>query len=117
MNLVAWGSLPFAVRDIVRIAAMLSTNQLIGSPGLRGFAPFGDGNWSLVLASLLGLIDLYLIWHILLLITGVNAADGLSRPKAASGVLLTILLVLLLQVLLGFLSAKLGGLTVVRPFF
>jgi hypothetical protein len=117
MNLVAWASLPFAIRDIVRIAAMLSTDQLLANPGLRGFAPPGEASSSLFLASLLGLIDLYLIWHILLLIIGVNAADGLSRGKAVGGVLITISLVLLLQVLFGFLSAKLGGLTIVRPFF
>jgi hypothetical protein len=117
MNLVAWASLPFAIRDIVRIASMLSTDHLIANPGLRGFAPLADANSSLFLASLLSLIDIYLIWHILLLIIGVNAADGLSRGKAVSGVFFTILLVLLLQVLFSFLSAKLGGLTIVRPFF
>lgn len=117
LNLVAWASLPFAVRDGVRIIAMLSTHQLIQNPGLSGFAPTGNGGWSAFLAALLALIDLYMIWHILLLVTGVNAGDGISRGKAWGGVLVTVLLVLSLQALLGFFSAKLGGLTIIRPFF
>lgn len=117
MNLVAWASLPFAVRDGVRILAMLTTHQLIRSPGLRGFAPLGEGNLSLFLAAFLALVDLYLVWHFLLLVIGVRSGDGFPRGKAVGGVLITLLLVLGLQALLGFLSAKLGGLTIVRPFF
>jgi hypothetical protein len=117
MNLVAWASLPIAVRDVVRILSMLSTHQLIQNTGLRGFAPAGDGNLALFLASILALIDIYLIWHFLLLVIGVRSGDGFTRGKSIGGVLLTLLLVISLQVLLGFLSAKLGGLTIVRPFF
>jgi hypothetical protein len=96
---------------------MLSTHQLIQNTGLRGFAPAGDGNLALFLASLLALIDIYLIWHFLLLVIGVRSGNGFTLGKSIGGVLLTLLLVILLQVFLGFLSAKLGGLTIVRPFF
>jgi hypothetical protein len=117
MNLVAWASLPFAVRDGVRILAMLSTHQLIQNTGLRGFAPAGEGNLALFLASFLALIDIYLLWHFFLLAIGVRSGNGFTLGKSVGGVLLTLLLVILLQVLLGFISAKLGGLTIVRPFF
>jgi hypothetical protein len=58
-----------------------------------------------------------LIWHVLLLITGVRAGNGLSLGKATGGVLVTIGLVVALQALLDFLINRLGGLTIVRPFF
>ena len=116
MNVVAWASLPFAVRDLVRIGAMFVTQQLVTHPGLSGFAPAGGGA-SAFLAALLGLADIYLIWHILLLIRGVRASNGLPPSKAASGVLLTMLLVLLLQALPGFLLAQLSGLNIIGPFF
>ncbi|MGH2524088.1 MAG: YIP1 family protein, partial [Anaerolineales bacterium] len=91
MNVVAWASLPFAVRELVRIGAMLTTRQLIANPGLSGFAPAGGGA-SAFLAAFLGLIDIYLIWHIVLLVFGVRAGNGLATAKAAGGVLLAMLL-------------------------
>jgi hypothetical protein len=117
MNLVAWSSLPFALRDLVRIVAALATDRVIQAPGLRGFAPAGDSTLIVFLAAFLALVDIYLIWHIILLVIGVRSSDGLSRGKALGGVLLTMLLVIVAQSLLGLLSAKLGGLTIVRPFF
>ena len=117
MNIVAWASLPFAVRDIIRAAAMLSTHQLITKPGLSGFAPVADDRLSLYLAALLALVDLYLIWHIALVIVGVRSADGLSTRKIAGAVLSVVLFVVLVQALLAFLASRLGSLTVIRPFF
>jgi hypothetical protein len=117
INLGAWAGLPFAVRDLVRTISMLATDQLIRSPGLAGFAPAGESGWSLFLASLLKLVDVYVIWHILLLVIGVRSGNGLSRGKAIGGVLFTILLVLSLQSLIGFFTARLGGMTIIRPFF
>jgi hypothetical protein len=117
MNVVAWAALPLAVRDLVRLGAMLSTKQLIARPGLSGFAPADGGPVSLMLASLLALIDIYVIWQIVLLILGVRAGNGLSLGKAVGGVLLTMILILLLQALPGFLAAQLGGLEIIRPFF
>jgi hypothetical protein len=116
MNVVAWASLPFAVRSVVQIGYMLMQRQLIQAQGLAGFAPEGAGV-VLYLASVLGGIDLYLIWHVVLLIVGVRASNGLSAGKAVGGVLMTMVIVLLLQALPGFLSASVSGLQIVRPFF
>jgi hypothetical protein len=116
-NLVAWGGLPFAIRDVVRLAAMLASKQLIQSPGLAGFATPGAQGFAAFIAALLAFVDIYLLWHILLLIVGVRAGNGLPAGKAAGGVLFTILLVVGLQALINFGIAQLGALTVVRPFF
>lgn len=114
MNLVAWASLPFAVRDGVRIVYMLLTRELIGHPGLSGFAPADGGGFSALLTGLLGLIDLYLIWHVALLVRGVRASQHLSPAKAWGGVTLTLLIVLLLQALPAFIFSRLGALVAGR---
>lgn len=117
MNLVAWSALPLAVRDIVRVIVAASTHQLIKYPGLAGFAPSGESKVDVFAGKFLALIDIYIIWHIVLLVMGVRAGNGLTRGKATAGVLITILVALLLQALLGFAGTLLGGINVVRPFF
>lgn len=117
INLVAWASVPFVVRDLVRIVAMLATGGLIESTGLSGFAPANPSGEATYLAALLSAVDIYLIWHLLLLIIGVRAGNGLASGKAIGGVLFTIGLVVALQALLEFLLGRLGSLTIVRPFF
>lgn len=117
MNLVAWAGLPLAIRDLVRFGAMLTTRKLISAPGLSGFVPSGAEGLSLFLAGLLAMVDIYLIWHLVLMIVGVRAGNGLSAGKAVLGVVITLLAVISLQALLSYFSAQLGGLTIVRPFF
>jgi hypothetical protein len=112
LNIVAWASLPFAIRDILRIVFMLSEGHAIASPGLSGFASAPG-----FLAQLLTRLDIYLIWHIILLVIGFAAADGLPRAKAVMGVLVVVVLVLLAQAGLGALTGSFSGLAVQRPFF
>jgi hypothetical protein len=117
MNIVAWAGLPFAVRDLVRTLAALIGRKALVSPGLAGFAPADGTNWALFLAAFLALVDLYVIWHIILIVIGLRSHNGLSPVKAFLAVTATILLVLLVQSLLTYLASSLGGLTVIRPFF
>lgn len=117
MNVVAWASLPFAVRALVRAIALVSTRQLINNPGLSGFAPTDGLDMSLYLVALLGLVDIYLFWHIFLLVTGGRAVSNLTSGKAWTGILLTLTVITALQALLAFGLQKAGGLTIIRPFF
>ena len=112
LNVVAWASLPFAVRDIVRIIFMLVADRAIVSPGLSGFTTMPG-----FVSQLLTRIDIFLIWHVILLIVGFALTDGLPRSKAVTGVVVVIVLVLLAQAGLGALSSSFGGLAVQRPFF
>ena len=112
LNIVAWASIPFAVRDILRIVFMLSAGHTITSPGLSGFSASAG-----FVAQLLTRADIFLIWNVILLVIGFAIADGLPRVKAMTGVLVVILLVLLAQAGLGSLSSGFGGLAVQRPFF
>ncbi len=117
LNIVAWTLLPFAIRDIVRIAAMWTTGQPLTALGLSGFAPVGEGTSTIYLTALLSFVDIYLLWHILLLLIGVRAAEPISRAKAWSVALFTVIAFLLIRALPALIAAQFDGLTVVRPFF
>ena len=112
LNIVAWASLPFAVRDILRIVFMLAAGHAIVSPGLSGFTSTPG-----FISQLLTRVDIFLIWHVILLVVGFALTDGLPRSKAVTGVLVIVLLVLLAQAGLGALASSFGGLAVQRPFF
>jgi len=112
LNIVAWASLPFAVRDILRMVFMLSVGHVIASPGLSGFAASAG-----FLSQLLARTDVFLIWSVILLVMGFGVTDGLSRSKALAAVVIVMLIVLVAQAGLGALGSGLGGAAVQRPFF
>ena len=112
LTIAAWASLPFALRDLLRVVYMLSAGHAIGSPGLSGFATSPG-----FVPQLLSRLDIFVIWYILLLIIGFIIADGLSRGKAVFGVVTVMLLILLVQAGLGTLTSGVGSQAVQRPFF
>jgi hypothetical protein len=112
LNIVAWASLPFAIRDILRIVFMLSAGHVITSAGLSGFAASAG-----FLSQLLARTDVFLVWSVVLLVIGLGVADGLPRGKAFAGVVIVMLIVLLAQAGLGALGSGLGEVVVQRPFF
>ena len=112
LNIVAWASLPFAVRDILRIIFMLAAGHTIASPGLSGFTTTTG-----FVAQLFTRLDIFLIWHVILLVIGFAISDSLPRAKAVTGVFVVVLLVLFAQAGLGALTSSFGGLAVQRPFF
>jgi len=116
LNMVAWSGLPFAVRDLVRSAYMLTSHRLIASPGLSGLIGSESGTLGLLAGSLLGLLDIYLLWHLALLIIGIRSSTDPGRRKAWTSVLVAQVVALLLQAGPGVLAAKLGSLTIIRPF-
>jgi hypothetical protein len=116
LNLVAWSALPLALRDLVRAGSMLATKSLIETPGLAGFAPEGAG-FNLYLTNLMRLVDVYIIWHIVLLVIGVSRANGLPVRRAFGGVLFTILVALGLQALIGYFGGLFSSISITRPFF
>jgi len=110
LNVAAWASLPFAIRDVLRVAYMLSASHAITSPSLSGFAT------SAFLSQVLARTDIFLIWNTVLLIIGFSLADGLPRGKAFVGVAIVVLLLLAAQAGIGTMIAGLGGAAVQRPF-
>ena len=116
-NLVGWASVPLILRQIVRIVYMLSAHRLISTPGLTGFVAADVQGAAAFGRVLLGLVDIYLIWQVILLWLGASVSGGLSRRRAFSGVLIAVLLFLALSALPAFFGAQLSGLESDRPFF
>ncbi len=117
MNIVAWASLPLAVRALVQIIYMLAAHKLIGSPGLSGFSPAGDSGLVLFTSHVLELIDIYIVWQVILLVVGVRISTALSPSKSILGVLVVFILIVALQAGLAYASSLLGNLSITRPFF
>lgn len=105
-TIVVWAWLPRALRGLLQTIYIFATGQLITNPGLSGLV---QESWSvedlalnpprvgqMVLRSLLGRIDLFLIWSLVLLVIGVSVTTRLSRRKS---VMLTVAVWVLLTVL------------------
>jgi len=112
LNVVAWGSMPFALRDILRIIFMMAVGHVIVNPGLSGFISSAG-----FLAKLLTRVDLFWMWYLVLLVIGFAVADGLPRNKALVGVAVVLILMLAAQSGLATLTSGAGGQAVQRPFF
>ncbi|HET7011013.1 MAG TPA: YIP1 family protein [Anaerolineales bacterium] len=115
LNLAAWAGLPYAVRSLIRAAYVYFGHRLIASPGLSGFTSGAEGIGVLG-GVLLGLADIYVIWHVVLLVLGVRQLPGATTAKAWGAVVLTVVVGLLLQSIPGYLAARLSGMTIIRPF-
>jgi len=111
LNLAAWASLPLGLRSIVQIVAMLANKQLIAGPGLSGFIASDATGFMLYLRSMLGFIDIYFLWMVILLLIGAVIISGMRRGKAWVTTLIAVLILLALQALPGFIGSQLGGLS------
>jgi hypothetical protein len=110
LNVVAWACLPFLLRDLLRIIFMLIVKHPIVSQGLSGMVSAG------FLSRLLASVDLFFVIFAILLVMGISKADNLPVGKAAAGVGIVLLVVLLAQAGLGTLTSQLGGMIITRPF-
>ncbi|MCC7355688.1 MAG: YIP1 family protein [Anaerolineae bacterium] len=77
LSVSAWAAMPFVLRDGVQAASMSLSKQLILQPGLSGL--IAEQGLTKMLAEQ---VDLYLFWHLLLLILGVAAMARFSRGKS-----------------------------------
>lgn len=105
LNMVAWASLPFAVRDVLRILFMLIAGHSIKSAGLSGFS--GE---AVYLGQILAQVDLFFIWYCVLLIIGFRASENLSKNKVIFGVVGLVLVVLLFQAGVGAVISNMSAL-------
>jgi hypothetical protein len=106
LNIVGWGNLPFMVRDVLRVIFMLLASHAIVSPGLSGFA-----GSSVFISQILSRVDLFFLWNAILLVIVFSAADGLSKNKAAIGVVIVLIILLLILAGFGLLGSSLSGLS------
>ena len=106
LNIVGWGNLPFMVRDVLRVIFMLLASHAIVSPGLSGFAA-----GSVFISQIMSRVDIFFIWNAILLVIGFSIADGLSRNKAAIGVVIVLVILLLILAGFGVLGSSLSGIS------
>lgn len=111
LNITGWASVPFLIRDVLRIFFMLIAGHSIISPGLSGFA--GSAAFA---SQLLARVDLFFLWSCVLLVIGFGAGDSLPKVKAITSVVAVTLLILFLQSGIGTLLSNASGLVVQRPF-
>jgi hypothetical protein len=111
LNLMAWASLPIAVRFLVQIVGTLISGQVIASPGLSGFVDASTGGGAAFAAGLLGCIDIYFIWQMALLVIGGMVMGNISRTKAIFSVVICAVVVLSLQAIPTTVSHMLSGLS------
>ncbi|HTX79712.1 MAG TPA: YIP1 family protein [Longilinea sp.] len=109
-NLVAWTMLPFAVRQVVQILAMLFAHSLISAPGLSGFVTVSGGGLAF-LSGILAQIDIYFIWQIALLLLGVQPLSGLTRAKAWGATAFSLAVLMLLMALPQLIGSLFSGIT------
>jgi hypothetical protein len=116
-NLVAWSMIPLALRYVMQIIVMLISRSTISAQGLSGFVSLDATGFAAYFGALLGLIDVYFIWQIVLLMIGVIPISNLKKTKAWLATSISLVVLALLQALPGFLGSILGGLSLTRLFF
>jgi hypothetical protein len=104
LSVVAWASVPFILRDLLRVVFMLIAGHAIQNAGLSGFAS-GAG----MAFQLLARTDLFVVWNVILLILGLKIVDSLPTGKAIGGIVVIVLLSLLVQAGVASMFANLGS--------
>ena len=116
-NLAAWSMTPFILRVLVEIFIILFTRRLVENPGLSALLPSDAVGFNAYLRSVLAAIDLYYVWHVILLLVGVRPLSGLSKGKALSSALAAVFIMLLLLGVPGFIGTLLSGISTTSSFY
>ena len=112
LTITAYASLPFLVRDVLRLLYMLISQHAIQSFGLSGFVTNAT-----FASHFLSRVDIFFIWSVILLILGFSVADNLSRSKSTANVLIVSITFLLIQSGAGILLSNVSRLANQSPFF
>jgi hypothetical protein len=118
-RMVVWAWLPYVLRGLLQMVYILASGQLIANPGLsglvRGDRPVSEmvltppSPGQTILVALLSQVDLFLVWNLILLVTGVTVVTRLPRRKAillTLGVWLLLTALSLVPALVGSLFAQ-----------
>lgn len=117
-RLTVWAWMPYAVRGLAQTIYIWSTGQTIVNTGFAGyvidrsatqFIPPGPG--TLALAGVLGRMDIYLVWNLVLLVVGLRAFTNLPRRKAIGAILSIWIVLALLSVVPAIVGGLFGSMT------
>jgi hypothetical protein len=103
---VAWSWIPYILRDFVQAGYIFATGHLIRLPGLSFL--LGTGGQANGAANLLNLalaqVDIFLLWHLLLIGLGIAALNRFGRGKT----LVIVFVYLLIVVGVAFIPTLIG---------
>ena len=79
-----WTWLPFGLRHIVQTGWMLYRNRLVANPGLSYFVSTGKPTEDAanVLFNVLGHVDLFAVWHLVLIYVVLRVVPRFGKAKA-----------------------------------
>jgi hypothetical protein len=105
-RLTVWAWMPHAVRGLVQTVLLFVTRRPIVNAGLASLVTDQNGTAvTVVLASVLSRVDIYLLWSLALLALGVVVFTNLPRKKA----LVATLSIWVMLALLGTIPALIEG--------
>jgi hypothetical protein len=106
-----WSRLPYAVSYLALAVYMLVARQMVQYPGLSALVASGDltEDSANPLVSLLGVTDLFWLWHLWLVLVGVGVVARFTRGKSMVLTILYAILMLALTVLPSLLFGGMGG--------
>ncbi|HQL92662.1 MAG TPA: YIP1 family protein [Anaerolineaceae bacterium] len=110
-NLVAWAMLPLAFRYIVELILIFSRNQLPSGTALGSLIGETKSIGLSLVKGMLGQIDAYWLWFVIILLIGGVSLAGIKRSKAFWVITLVILIMLVIQGVPTMISQYLGQLT------
>jgi hypothetical protein len=125
-RLSVWTWLPYALRGLVQAAYIFLTGEAIVNAGFSGFVidksvtsliPPGPGQ--LALASILSRVDIFMVWHVLLVSVALMAFTSLTRRKALTATLtiwIVFALVGIVPAIFGGMVSGIGGSTGGGPY-
>ena len=84
-SVVVWSAAPSILRNLTQAGYVAVAGRALVNPGLSGLVATGDiltdstNVWWLVLSS----VDLFLVWHLILIVVGFGIVSGFSKTKSA----------------------------------
>jgi hypothetical protein len=100
---VSWSWIPYILGDFFQAGYILATGRLIRLPGLSFLAATGNGTANLLHLAL-AQVDIFLLWHLLLIGLGIAALNHFGRGKT----LLIVLVYLLIVIGVALIPALIG---------
>jgi len=110
-NLVAWAMLPLALRHIVELILIFSRRQLPSGTALASLIGETKSMGLSLVKGMLGQIDAYWLWFVIILFIGGVYLAGIKRSKALWVVALVILIMLVIQGVPTMISQYLNSLS------
>lgn len=110
-NLVAWAMVPLAFRSIVELILIFARKQLPTGTALAMSIGETKSKLLMLVKGMLGQIDAYWVWFVVILFIGVVYLSSIKKSKAVWVTILVVLIMLVIQGLPTLVSSYLSGLS------